>query len=240
MMKNRVFDIVILDLKLPGIDGMQVLEAIQSDSPDTIVVVITGYATVESAVQAMKLGAYDFVPKPFTPDELRVVVGRAAEKRRLTAENIYLRDQLNAYVGVDEIIGESRQMATVKELIRKVGPTDSTVLVSGESGTGKDVVARAIHYHSAQKDKPYVVVDCGGIVPTLFESELFGHVRGAFTGAVFSRKGKLELANEGTIFFDEIGNIDLNTQGKLLRVIQEREITRVGRSWAGHKRWDIS
>ncbi|MFH1314328.1 MAG: sigma-54 dependent transcriptional regulator [Candidatus Eisenbacteria bacterium] len=228
LMKREVFDIVVLDLKLPSMDGLDVLKRIESDSPDTIVIVITGYATVESAVQAMKLGAYDFVPKPFTPDELRAVVRRAAEKRRLTAENIYLRDQLDAYVGLDEIIGESKPMATIKELIRRVGPTDSTVLISGESGTGKDVVARAIHYHSAQKDTPFVVVDCGGIVPTLFESELFGHVRGAFTGAVFSRKGKLELANEGTVFFDEIGNIDMNTQGKLLRVIQEREITRVG------------
>jgi transcriptional regulator with GAF, ATPase, and Fis domain len=157
-----------------------------------------------------------------------VVVGRAAEKRRLTVENIYLRDQLNAAVGTDELVGESKPMIAVKELIRKVGPTDSTVLISGESGTGKDVVARAIHYHSGQRDKPFVVVDCGGIVPTLFESELFGHVRGAFTGAMFSRKGKFELANEGTIFFDEIGNIDMNIQGKLLRAIQEREITKVG------------
>ena len=228
MMRSRVFDIVILDLRLPGVDGMEVLQKTQADSPDTIVIVITGYATVESAVQAMRLGAYDFVPKPFTPDELRVVVGRAEEKRRLTVENVYLRDQLSTYLGVDEIIGESSAMVTVKELIRKVGPTDSTVLISGESGTGKDVVARAIHYHSNLKDRPFVVVDCGGIVPTLFESELFGHVRGAFTGAVFSRKGKLELADQGTVFFDEIGNVDLNTQGKLLRVMQEREITKVG------------
>ena len=232
LMKKRAFDILILDLKMPGIDGMDVLKRMETVSPDTIVIVITGYATVESAVQAMKAGAYDFVPKPFTPDELRVVVRRAAEKRKLTVENIYLREQLNAYVGMDEIIGESTPMITVKELIRKVGPTDSTVLISGESGTGKDVVARAIHYHSKQKDKPFVVIDCGGIVPTLFESELFGHVKGAFTGAIFSRKGKFELASEGTIFFDEIGNIDMNIQGKLLRAIQEKEITRVGSNQA--------
>lgn len=232
LMKRKIFDIVILDLRLPSIDGMDLLKMMQADSPDTIVIVITGYATVESAVQAMKLGAYDFVPKPFTPDELRVVVRRAAEKRRLTVENIYLRDQLNAYVRMEEIIGESKPMIAVKDLIRKVGPTDSTVLISGESGTGKDVVARAIHYHSGRKERPFVVVDCGGIVTTLFESEVFGHVKGAFTGAILSRKGKFELANDGTIFFDEIGNIDLNIQGKLLRAIQEREITKVGSNQA--------
>ena len=230
LMGKKVFDIVILDLKMPGIDGMKVLEKIKADNPEIIVIVITGYATVESAVQAMKIGAYDFLPKPFTPDELRVIVQRVAEKRKLMLENIYLREQLKAYIGMDEIIGESNPMIEIKELIRKVGSSDSTVLISGESGTGKELVARAIHRHSMRKDKPFIVVDCGSLVENLFESELFGHVKGSFTGAITSKHGKFELANSGTIFFDEIGNINTNIQAKLLRAIQEGEITKVGGS----------
>lgn len=228
LMKKKVFDVVILDMKMPGIDGMKVLKKIKNSYSDTIVIVITGYATVESAVQAMKIGAYDFIPKPFSPDELRIIIRRVAEKRKLVLENIYLKEQLNAYIGMDELIGESDPMIEIKELIRKVGPTDSTVLISGESGTGKELVARAIHRHSMRKDKPFVVVDCGSLVENLFESEIFGHVKGSFTGAIASRHGKFELANTGTIFFDEIGNISTSIQRKLLRAIQEGEITKVG------------
>lgn len=228
LMEKGSFDIVILDLKMPGISGIEVLEKIKSSSPETIVIVITGYPTVQSAVTAMKLGAYDFLPKPFKPEELKVIIKRAEEKRKLVIENIYLHEQLNEYIGMDEIIGESEGMIKIKELIRKVAPTDSTILISGESGTGKEVVARAIHRNSERKNKPFVPVDCGGIVESLFESELFGHIKGSFTGAIATRHGKFELANSGTIFFDEIGNISIDVQGKLLRTIQEREVTKVG------------
>ena len=228
LFKNKVFDIIILDLKMPGIDGMEVLKKIKSSNPDTFVIVITGYASVESAVQAMKIGANDFLPKPFTPAALRIIVKRAVEKRKLLLENIYLREQLNSYIGMDDFIGESKPMIKIKELIRKVGPADSTVLISGESGTGKELVARAIHRNSPRKNKPFITVDCGSLVETLFESELFGHVKGSFTGAIASKHGKFELANTGTLFFDEIGNISTNIQGKLLRAIQEGEVTKVG------------
>ncbi len=227
-MKNKVFDLVILDLRMPGIDGMEVLKKIKNSNPDTFVIVITGYASVESAVQAMKIGANDFLPKPFTPEALRIIVRRVIEKRKLLLENIYLREQLDSYIGMDDFIGESRPMIKIKELIRKVGPTDSTVLISGESGTGKELVARAIHRNSPRKNKPFITVDCGSLVETLFESELFGHVKGSFTGAIASKHGKFELANTGTLFFDEIGNIGTNIQEKLLRAIQESEVTKVG------------
>ncbi len=228
LLKKKFYDIIILDLKMPGISGMNVLKKIKENYPDTVVIVITGYATVESAVEAMKIGANDFLPKPFTPDALRVIVKRVVEKRKLLIENIYLREQLNSYIGMDEFIGESEPMIKIKELIRRVGPSDSTVLISGESGTGKELVARAIHRNSSRKNKPFVTVDCGSLVETLFESELFGHVKGSFTGAIASKLGKFELANTGTLFFDEIGNISTNIQGKLLRAIQESEITKVG------------
>ncbi len=227
-LKNKVYDIVILDLKMPGISGMSVLKKIKENYLDTAVIIITGYATIESAVEAMKIGANDFLPKPFTPDSLRLIIKRVVEKRKLLIENIYLRDQLDSYIGMDEFIGESKPMIKIKELIRRVGPSDSTVLISGESGTGKELVARAIHRNSSRKNKPFVTVDCGSLVETLFESELFGHVKGSFTGAIASKHGKFELANTGTLFFDEIGNIGTNIQGKLLRAIQESEITKVG------------
>ena len=227
-LKKKFYDIIILDLKMPGISGMNVLKKIKENYPDTVVIVITGYATVESAVEAMKIGANDFLPKPFTPDALRVIIKRVVEKRKLLIENIYLRELLNSYIGMDEFIGESEPMIKIKELIRRVGPSDSTVLISGESGTGKELVARAIHRNSSRKNKPFVTVDCGSLVETLFESELFGHVKGSFTGAIASKLGKFELANTGTLFFDEIGNISTNIQGKLLRAIQESEITKVG------------
>ncbi len=230
IIQNKSFDIVILDLKMPGISGMEVLKKIKQDYPSTIVIVITGYATVESAVEAMKLGAYDFIPKPFTPSEMNAIIKRAIDKRKLEIENIFLHEQLKKYIEMDEIIGESVDIIKIKELIRKVAPTDSTILISGESGTGKELVARAIHRNSERKDKPFITVDCGSIVESLFESELFGHIKGSFTGAIATRRGKFELANGGTIFFDEIGNIGVDVQGKLLRAIQEREITKVGSS----------
>jgi DNA-binding NtrC family response regulator len=228
MLEAESFDIVILDLKMPGVSGMEVLKKIMQDDPEAVVIVITGYATIESAVEAMKSGAYDFIPKPFTPDSLRAIVKRALDKRELALENVLLRGELRASFGRDVIVGQSKSMRKIEELIQKVGPTDSTVLVSGESGTGKELVARAIHRHSSRRDKPFVAVDCGSLVENLFESELFGHVKGSFTGATATKYGRFELANGGTLFFDEIGNISINIQTKLLRVLQEREITKVG------------
>jgi two-component system response regulator HydG len=230
LLEAESFDLVILDLKMPGLGGMEVLKRIKEDDPESVVIVITGYATIESAVQAMKSGAYDFIPKPFTPDSLRAIVKRALDRRELVLENVLLRSELKASLGLEVIVGQSKSMKKVEELVQKVGPTDTTVLISGESGTGKELVARAIHRCSSRKDKPFVAVDCGSLVENLFESELFGHVKGSFTGATATKYGRFELANGGTLFFDEIGNIGVNIQTKLLRVIQEREITKVGSS----------
>lgn len=230
MLEKEYFDVVILDLKMPGLSGMEVLKKIKDSDPEVMVIVITGYATVESAVEAMKRGAYDFIPKPFTPDSLRAIVKRALDRRELALENVLLRGEVKASFGPEVIIGQSKSMKKVEELVRKVGPTDTTVLICGESGTGKELIARAIHRHSSRKDKPFVAVDCGSLVENLFESELFGHVKGSFTGATATKYGRFELANGGTLFFDEIGNISINIQTKLLRVLQEREITKVGSS----------
>ena len=204
------------------------MNRIKQEYPEVVVIVITGYATVESAVDAMRQGAYDFLPKPFTPESLRVIVKRALDKRELVLENILLRSELEASVGSEVIIGHDEAMRKVEDVMRKVSPTDTTVLISGESGTGKELVARAIYRHSSRSDRPFVVVDCGSLVENLFESELFGHVKGSFTGATATKYGRLELANGGTVFFDEIGNISMNVQTKLLRVLQEREIAKVG------------
>ncbi|TKJ31427.1 sigma-54-dependent Fis family transcriptional regulator [bacterium (candidate division B38) B3_B38] len=228
MMKQEVFNIVILDLVMPGLSGMDLLQRIREDFPDVLVIVITGYATVESAVEAMKGGAYDYIPKPFTPDALRMVVRRAVDKRELILKNIFLQEELKTKIGKVEIIGKSKPIQEVLKLVRKVAPTDSTVLITGESGTGKELIARTIHQISPRHQKPFVTVDCGALVETLFESELFGHVKGSFTGAVATKYGRFEIANGGSILFDEIGNIGPNIQANLLRAIEEKEITRVG------------
>ena len=230
MFEKESFDLVILDLKMPGLSGMEVLQKMKEREPEIVVIVITGYATVESAVEAMKLGAYDFIPKPFTPESLRMIVNRALEKRRLSLENILLRAELKDRFGEKVVVGTSRSMQKVEELVRQVAPTDSTVLISGGTGTGKELIARAIHTQSNRRDKPFVVVDCGGLVENLFESELFGHVKGSFTGATETKYGRFEVANGGTVFLDEIGNISMSIQAKLLRVLQEKEIARVGSS----------
>jgi len=230
LLEKEFFDLIILDLKMPGLSGMEVLKNIMGDDPQAVVIVITGYATIESAVEAMKTGAYDFIPKPFTPDSLRAIVRRALDRRELALENVLLRNELKASFGADVIIGQSKSMKKVEALVQKVGPTDTTVLICGESGTGKELVARAIHRYSGRKGKPFVAVDCGSLVENLFESELFGHIKGSFTGATATKYGRFELANGGTLFFDEIGNISINIQTKLLRVLQEREITKVGSS----------
>jgi DNA-binding NtrC family response regulator len=227
--RRESFDLVILDLKMPRVDGLEILRRLQQESPGTAAVVITGYPSVESAVEAMKLGASDFLPKPFTPDVLRLTVRRTLRARAMARENLLLRSQLEECRGGNhELIGQGAAMRQIMDLVRRVGPTDSTVLITGESGTGKELIARAVRNHSPRRDKPFVTVDCGALVGTLFESELFGHVKGSFTGATSLKHGRFELADGGTIFFDEIANVNPDIQVKLLRVIQEREFTRVG------------
>lgn len=227
---GETFHIVFLDLKLPGIKGMDILSRIKEANPETPVIIITGYASIESAVEAMKRGAFDYMAKPFTPEEVRVVTRRALEGRKLLYENIYLRQELEAKVEFEMVVGKSKIMRDVLDIVRRVSPAESTVLITGESGTGKELIAREIHRHSLRRNAPFVVVDCGALVETLFESELFGHVKGSFTGAHETKHGRFEVADGGTIFFDEISNIGLNIQAKLLRVIQEREINRIGSS----------
>jgi DNA-binding NtrC family response regulator len=222
------FDIVITDLKMPGMDGMELLTKIKEKDPEIIVIIITGYSTVQTAVQAMKMGALDYIPKPFTPEELIVVVEKALEKKKLIFENIYLHKELEAKYSFENIVGNSPKIQEVFKFIRKVAPTDSTVLICGESGTGKELIARAIHFNSQRKNKPFFTVDCGVLSQDLLESELFGHIKGSFTGAVVTKPGLFEVADGGSVFLDEIGDINPVIQGKLLRVIQEQEFLPVG------------
>ena len=222
------FDLVISDISMPGQSGLEVLRQAKAAGPDTPVIMITAYASTESAVEALKLGAYDYIIKPFDVDELKIIVRNALEKRRLETENRILKRELKEKFRSDEMVGESPRMREVIELVGKIAPTNSTVLISGESGTGKELVARAIHTSSPRKDHPFVSINCGAMPDELLESELFGHARGSFTGAVASKKGLFEVADGGTIFLDEIGDTSPAMQVKLLRVLQERRIRRVG------------
>jgi DNA-binding NtrC family response regulator len=223
------FDIIITDLRLPGIDGSAVVEAAVERYPDIIAIVITGYGTVKDAVDAIKRGARDFVSKPFQIDELLHVLDSALEQRRLRSENAYLRAQLEERYRFEQgIVGRSRPMARLFQLLETVAATSSTILVSGETGSGKEVVARAIHQHSPRRMQRFVALNCSAIPETLLEAELFGHVRGAFTGAVGNRQGRLEQAHKGTLFLDEVGTMSGALQMKLLRVLQEREFERIG------------
>ena len=223
------FDVIITDLRLPGMDGSAVVEAAVERYPDIIAIVITGYGTVKDAVDAIKRGARDFVSKPFQIDELLHVLDSSLEQRRLRSENAYLRAQLEERYGFDQgIVGKSGPMARLFQLLETVATTSSTILVSGETGSGKEVVARAIHQHSPRRLQRFVALNCSAIPETLLEAELFGHVRGAFTGAVGSRQGRLEQAHKGTLFLDEVGTMSSALQMKLLRVLQEREFERIG------------
>src|SRR5437773_3913971 len=224
------FDIIITDLRLPGIDGSAVVEAAVERYPDIIAIVVTGYGTVKDAVEAIKRGAWDFVSKPFQIDELLHVLDAALEQRRLKSENAYLRAQLEERYRFEGIVGKSRAMTRVFQLLETVAATSSTILISGETGTGKEVVSRAIHHNSPRRMHRFVALNCGAIPETLLEAELFGHVRGAFTGAVGNRQGRLEQAHKGTLFLDEVGMMSPALQMKLLRVLQEREFERVGDS----------
>ncbi len=222
------FDLVLVDLKLPDINGLDLIRATRERDQSVPIVVITGYGTIQNAVEAMRLGASDFLPKPFEPDELRLVVQRNLKAHRLAIENLYLREELKKKEGEKKIVWKSPQMEALFRQIRTIASTDSTVLITGESGTGKGLIARYIHEHSSRREFPFVSVDCSTLVPTLFESELFGHVKGAFTGAETSKIGKFELASGGTLFLDEIANVNLELQAKLLKAVEEKEISRVG------------
>jgi len=223
-------DIAVVDLKMPGVDGLEFLRRIKEISPFTDVMIITGYAEIETAVKAMKLGAFDYIPKPFSPDQLLIAIAKVLERKRLQSENAYLRQELQTRYRFENMIGSSRKMQEVYNLIERVAPTHSTVLIRGESGTGKELIARAIHFNSLRRSERFVAVDCGALSETILESEMFGHVKGAFTGAVTSRKGFFEAADGGTLFLDEVGNISLTVQTRLLRVLQEREFKPVGAS----------
>ncbi|HEY1910275.1 MAG TPA: sigma-54 dependent transcriptional regulator, partial [Vicinamibacterales bacterium] len=224
------FDIIITDLRLPGIDGSAVLDAAVERYPHIVAIVVTGYGTVKDAVEAIKRGAWDFVSKPFQIDELLHVLDSALEQRRLKSENAYLRAQLEARHRFEGLIGKSRAMTKLFQLLDTIAPTHSTILVTGETGTGKEVVARAIHHSGGRRAHRFVALNCSAIPETLLEAELFGHVRGAFTGAVGNRQGRLEQAHKGTLFLDEVGTMSAALQMKLLRVLQEREFERVGDS----------
>jgi DNA-binding NtrC family response regulator len=224
------FDILITDLRLPGIDGRKVLEAALERYPEIIPIVITGYGTVKDAVEAIKQGAADFITKPFQFDALLHVLRSALEQRRLKSENAYLRSQLEERYRIDGLVGQSRVMRDLFHLLETVAAISSTVLITGETGTGKELAARAIHHNSPRRANRFVAINCSAIPETLLEAELFGHVRGAFTGAVGTRQGRLEQAHKGTLFLDEVGTMSPALQAKLLRVIQEREFERVGDS----------
>ncbi len=223
-----MFDLVITDLSMPGLDGLGVLKRVKDVSPTTAVILITAYATTESAVEAMKLGAFDYVIKPFKVDELKIIIKNALEKRRLLDENRLLRRELATRYGFANLVGRSPAMLDVYDLIRKVQDTHTNVLITGESGTGKELVARAIHYNGNRKDFPFVAVNCGAIPEALIESELFGHKRGAFTGAVTNKPGLFQTAEGGTVLLDEIAEMPLNTQVKLLRALQEKTFKNLG------------
>jgi DNA-binding NtrC family response regulator len=227
---QRTYDVIITDLVMPEIDGLEVLSHFTEHYPDTIVIVLTGYATIETAVKAMKKFAFDYLTKPAKIEEIVLVLQRAQEMKALRAENLLLRSQLQERYRFDNIVGQSSSMQGLYRMIQRVAKTDSTILIQGESGTGKELIANAIHFNSERRDKPLIPINCGAIPEELMESELFGHEKGAFTGALKERRGRFELAHGGTIFLDEIGEMSPKLQVKLLRFLQERKFERIGSS----------
>jgi DNA-binding NtrC family response regulator len=222
------YEITLLDMKLPDLDGMEILRTVQKEKPGEHIVVMTGYSTVQNAVEAMKLGALDYLAKPFDDDQLVLAVERGAEKKRLMEENLYLRKELLDRYSFENIIGETPRILEIFEAIRKVAPTDSTVLLYGESGTGKELFARAVHSHSERSRRPFIPIDCSTLAPGLLESELFGHVKGAFTGALQDKAGIFAAAKKGTLFLDDVANLSPELQAKLLRVLESKEYKPVG------------
>ncbi|MEO8503768.1 MAG: sigma-54 dependent transcriptional regulator [Acidobacteriota bacterium] len=228
ILEREEIDLVLLDMMLPGMQGHEVLRQIRLRDPDQVVVIITAYSSIGGAIEAMRDGAFHYIPKPFKNDEVLLTLRKGLDQRRLQSENRSLKEQLRQRFGFEQIIGKSKPMQQVFDLIRLAAPAKSNILILGESGTGKELVAKAIHHHSRRAQGPFVTVNSGSMPPDLLESNLFGHVKGAFTGAISNKKGLFELANAGSVFFDEIGNIPVDTQAKLLRVIQEREFMRLG------------
>ncbi|HEX6864514.1 MAG TPA: sigma-54 dependent transcriptional regulator, partial [Thermoanaerobaculia bacterium] len=224
------WDVVLIDMKMPGMDGLELQRRIHAQDPSAVTIIVTAYGSVESAVVALKEGAFDYINKPIDPDELAHVVQRALDQKRLRTENVALKAKLEELSGLPRIVGESREIHKVLELARAVAPTDATVLIRGESGTGKELIAQAIHAGSHRRWFAMVPVNCGALPETLLESELFGHERGAFTGAQYRRKGRFEMADGGTLFLDEIGTLNPKTQVDLLRVLESKEVTRIGAS----------
>jgi DNA-binding NtrC family response regulator len=225
---RKEFDLAIADIKLPGIDGLELLRKTKQSHPDLMVIMITAYAKIESAVEAMKIGAYDYITKPFRADELKLVVAKALERQRIMEENRYLRQELSKKLGAGIMIATSQAMHNIFATINQVAQTNATILVTGESGTGKELVARAIHYASPRRENRLMTIHCSSLPESLLENELFGHLKGAFTGAHETKKGLFEVAHQGTVFLDEIGDLPLGTQAKLLRVLQEHEVRRIG------------
>ena len=228
MIEKKSYDLIITDMKMPSVDGMKVLEFALEHSPDSICIILTGYGTVKNAVEAIKMGAFDYLTKPVKMDEILVTLKRALDYRNLKMENLNLKNQLKKKYRFENIVGDHERMQKVFEIVEKVADTDSTILILGESGTGKELVAKAIHYNSYRRERPFVPVNCAAIPSELLESELFGHEKGAFTNAIRTRVGRFELANGGTVFLDEIGDMNPLLQSKLLRVLQERQFERVG------------
>jgi DNA-binding NtrC family response regulator len=228
LLESQGIDAVLLDLRLPGAGGLEALNQIKSRRPDAIIVVVTGYGTVQSAVQAMKNGAYDYVTKPFSLDELKLLLERVVSHLKLKTENRVLREKIKSRQGFGSIVGTSPEMEKLHRIVAKAAHSTHPVLILGESGTGKELVARSIHFSGPFRDKPFIPVDCGSLVPTLIESELFGYVKGAFTGAQHAKDGLLAIAEGGTVFLDEVGELPVDLQAKLLRAIQEKEIRPVG------------
>jgi len=222
------YDLLLVDMKMPGMSGLDLLSKIKAIDKDVIIILITAFSSVPTAITALKNGAYDYVTKPVDPDELAHLVKRALEQRALKIENIQLKESIDEIIKPDNLIGESFQIKKIYELIHSVSRTDTTVMIRGESGTGKELIAKAIHINSGRKYSPIITVNCGALAESLLESELFGHEKGAFTGAQFRRKGKFEMADGGTIFLDEIGSISLRMQIELLRVIETKQFNRVG------------
>lgn len=228
LMRREAVDLVLLDLMLPTMSGQEVLRQITHEDPEQIVIVITAYSSVESAIEAMKGGAFHYIPKPFKNEEVLLTIRRGLEQRRLRTENRTLKRKLEGSFSMDQIVGKSAEMQQIFELIRRAAPARSNILIRGESGTGKELVAKAIHQHSRRADGPFVTVNSGSMPPDLLESNLFGHVKGAFTGAIANKKGLFEVADGGTLFLDEIGDMSPGLQTRLLRVLAESEFYRVG------------
>ena len=228
LVRQHFFDLAIVDIRMPKQNGIQVLEAVKATSPETTVIMMTAFGTIDIAVEAMQKGAVDFITKPYKLEQIELKIDRALQQTRVSMENQYLREELGIRYNLDDVIGESPKMQSVYAKVQMVAATNSTVLIMGESGTGKELIARAIHQHSQRKERAFIRVNCAALAEGILESELFGHEKGAFTNAVRQKPGRFELANEGTLFLDEVGDLPLSTQVKLLRVLQEREFERVG------------